>query len=191
MMSKVLICNFPTSISPPRARNTKYRLATTNATSQLSSSPMASTSPSLLLVHSLPRRTAIHCLASSPPPSPPSLSRRRSLLLLAAPFLAAPVPALAQDIPLFGLRKRLQVIEKDAEEIVKEGEKIVEEGIEAAGKEIEVVEKEIDTAKAGVELGIELGLGGDLAQVGAVAAAEVVGVLAAVSVVNGILGPES
>ncbi|MQL81333.1 hypothetical protein Taro_013787 [Colocasia esculenta] len=122
----------------------------------------------------------------------PAVGRRQSLLLLSvsAPLALGLAPARAEDIGLFGLRKKLRTIEEEAEEVVREGERAVEKGIEAAEKEIQVAEKEIGAAAAGAATGLELGLGGDLAQAGAVAAAEVVGVLAAVSVVNGILGPE-
>lgn len=82
--------------------------------------------------------------------------------------------ASAQDIPLFGLRKKLTNVEKEAEEILTEG-------IETAEKEIVTAETEIETV---------LGLGG-LAQAGVVAGAEAVGVVVATSIVNGILGPEA
>ncbi|KAJ3672122.1 hypothetical protein LUZ60_006843 [Juncus effusus] len=106
--------------------------------------------------------------------------RRQSLLLLLslpAPFLAATSPSYAKDIPLFGIRKRLENIEQEAVEVVKEGEETVEKGIEAA-------EMEIESAGAG------LAVAGDLVQAGVVAGAEAVAVLAAVSVVNGILSTE-
>lgn len=123
--------------------------------------------------------------------------RRQSLLLLlslAAPLATEVAVARAQDIPLFGLRKKLRKIEEGAEEIVREGEKAVEgivrEGEKAVEEGIEAAEKQIGAAAVGEATGLELGLGADLAQAGAVAAAEAVAVLAAVSVVNGILGSE-
>ncbi|KAE9445287.1 hypothetical protein C3L33_22815, partial [Rhododendron williamsianum] len=87
---------------------------------------------------------------------------------------------MAQDIPLFGLRKKLKKVEEEAEEVIKEG-------IESAEKGIETAEKGIETAERAIESTVSFG---GLAQAGAVAAAEVVGVVAATSVVNGILGPE-
>ncbi|CAA6655347.1 unnamed protein product [Spirodela intermedia] len=125
------------------------------------------------------------CLGDRDAAGSPAASggRRQSLILLlslAAPLATEVAVARAQDIPLFGLRKKLRKIEEEAEEI---GEKAVEEGIEAA-------EKQIGAAAVGEATGLELGLGADLAQAGAVAAAEAVAVLAAVSVVNGILGSE-
>lgn len=89
--------------------------------------------------------------------------------------------ASAQDIPLFGLRKKLENVEKEAEEILTEGIETAEKGIESAETEI---------ATAGTEIETVLGLGG-LAQAGVVAGAEAVGVLVATSIVNGILGPEA
>lgn len=81
-------------------------------------------------------------------------------------------------------------MEEEAEEIVREGEEVVE-------KEIAVVEQGIQAAEEGLAAsaagGVGLGFGGaagDLVQAGAVAGAEAVGVLVAMSVVKGILGPE-
>lgn len=143
------------------------------------------TSASLLLHPSLPSRRGATVSNSS---------RRRSLLLLLslpAPFLAASVapPSKAADIGLFGIRKKLERIEKEAEEVVKEGEELVE-------KEIKTAEKEIESAAAAVEAeaeaaGVGFQIAGDLVQAGGVAGAEAVGVLIGLSVVNGILGPES
>ncbi|PKA58750.1 hypothetical protein AXF42_Ash000843 [Apostasia shenzhenica] len=150
---------------------------------------MGSSSVSLLL-HPLPiRRTAaaICCIAKKSSLSRPLLGRRQCLyLFLSSPagILARGGPASAEDIPLFGLRKKLKKLEEDAVEVVTEGEKVVKEGLAAAGKEVEVVEAEGISAAAGI------GAAGDLVQAGAVACAEVVGVLVGMSVVNGILGPE-
>ncbi|XP_074580858.1 uncharacterized protein LOC141837336 [Curcuma longa] len=91
--------------------------------------------------------------------------------------------ARSEDIPLFGIRKRIKKIEEEAEEIVQEGEKAVQKGIVAA-------EKEIQAAEEGIVASASLGLAGDLLQAGAVAGAEAVGVLVSVSIVNGILAPE-
>lgn len=97
-----------------------------------------------------------------------------------------------EDIPLFGLRKKLRKAEEEAEVILREGEKALEKGIETAEKGIVTAEKEIVTAEQEIETVASFGIGvaGDLAQAGAVVGAELVGVLLASSVVNGILGPE-
>ncbi|KAJ3691546.1 hypothetical protein LUZ61_020710 [Rhynchospora tenuis] len=146
------------------------------------------TSASLLLhTSSISRRSASVRLSAISTPH-----RRRSLLLLLsvpAPFLAATSPSRAADIGLFGIRKRLEKIEEEAVEAVKEGEEVVE-------KEIKTAEKEIESAAAAVAAeagaaGAGFQIAGDLVQAGAVAGAEAVGVLVGLSVVNGILGPES
>ncbi|XP_020266579.1 uncharacterized protein LOC109842076 [Asparagus officinalis] len=109
-----------------------------------------------------------------------------SLFLLSSSAISAlsfTSPSRAEDIPLFGLRKKLKKVEEEAEAIVKEGEEVVEKEIQVAEKGIEVVEEKIATG--------ELGFGaGGVVQAGVVAGAEAVGVLVGVSVVNGILGPE-
>lgn len=87
---------------------------------------------------------------------------------------------LAEDIPLFGLRKNLRKAGEEAVEIVKVAEKKIEAAEKEILKEAKTAEKEIETT---------VGFGA-LAQAGAVAAAEVVGVVVASAVVNGILGPE-
>lgn len=73
---------------------------------------------------------------------------------------------------------------------------MVREGEEAVQKEIRTAEKEIESAAAAVAAGEVAGgagfqIAGDLFQAGAVAGAEAVGVFIGLSVVNGILGPES
>ncbi|KAL9670367.1 hypothetical protein QQ045_007918 [Rhodiola kirilowii] len=112
------------------------------------------------------------CKAHSSKPA--SLPRRRQLLFLttsgaaaATLFAAGQLTAKAEDIGLFGIRKRIKEVEKEAEEIV-----------EAAEKEVEAAEEEI------------IENAGGFAQAGVVAGAEVLGVFVASSVVNGILGPE-
>ncbi|XP_042423168.1 uncharacterized protein LOC122010744 [Zingiber officinale] len=135
---------------------------------------------------------------SSPPPEPRQAlgSRRQCLLLLALSSAALSSPARSEDIPLFGIKKRIKKIEEEAEEIVQEGEKAVEKGIVAAEKGIVAAEqgivaaeKEIQAAE-GIVASASLSLAGDLLQAGAVAGAEAVGVLVSVSIVNGILAPE-
>ncbi|KAL3725900.1 hypothetical protein ACJRO7_030869 [Eucalyptus globulus] len=126
---------------------------------------------------------------SRPLPAPLQASRRQMAFLLTASTVltVAPRPSAAVDIPLFGLRKKLRKAEEEAEEIVKEGFEAAEKGIKTAEKGVVAVEKGIETAEREIEE--EVSFGG-LAQAGAVAVAEAVGVLVATSVVNGILGPE-
>ncbi|EEF40065.1 uncharacterized protein LOC8260577 [Ricinus communis] len=116
---------------------------------------------------------------------------RRQLLfiLTAAPALTVRETASkAEDIPLFGLRKKLKKAEEEAEELVREGFETAEKGLETAEKGIETAEKGIEAAEKEIEEAVSFGA---LAQAGAVAGAEIFGVLVATSVVNGILGPEA
>ncbi|KAG6533416.1 uncharacterized protein LOC121978123 [Zingiber officinale] len=142
---------------------------------------------------SVRRASMCYCTGpnSSPPPEPRQAvgSRRQCLLLLALSSAALSSPARSEDIPLFGIKKRIKKIEEEAEEIVQEGEKAVEKGIVAAEKGIVAAEKEIQAAE-GIVASASLSLAGDLLQAGAVAGAEAVGVLVSVSIVNGILAPE-
>lgn len=110
-------------------------------------------------------------------------SRRQCLLLFTATtaLTAMEMPARAQDIPLFGIRKGLRKVEEEAELIVKEG-------LEAAEKEIEVAEKEVEMAEKEIEEAVRTS---NLAQSAAVAVAELLGVVIASSIVNAILGPEA
>lgn len=100
---------------------------------------------------------------------------------------AGVLPSPAEEIGLFGLRKKLKRAEKEAEEIVKEGFEAAEKGIETAEKGVAAAERGIETAEQEIEASVSFG---GLAQAGAVAGAEVVGVLVATAAVNGILGPE-
>ncbi|KVI02639.1 uncharacterized protein LOC112513757 [Cynara cardunculus var. scolymus] len=125
-----------------------------------------------------------------PKAAPPTIqfdgqSRRQLLFLMTATTAvkALEMPSMAEDIGLFGLRKKLKKAEEEAEEIVKEGIESAEKGLEAAERGIETAEKDIATD-------VSFGIGGGLTQAGVVVGAEVVGVLIATSVVNGILGPE-
>ncbi|XP_010526735.1 PREDICTED: uncharacterized protein LOC104804219 [Tarenaya hassleriana] len=133
-----------------------------------------------------------------PPPLPSRAVWRRELLfsLTAATVVTArQSESMAGDIPLFGIRKQIRKAEEEAVEIVKEGFETAEKGIEAAEKGIEAAERGIQTAERGIQTAereIETAVSfGGLAQAGAVAAAEFVGVVVATSVVNGILGPEA
>ncbi|KAL6224707.1 hypothetical protein ACLB2K_003562 [Fragaria x ananassa] len=136
-----------------------------------------------------------HPVRNASSPAPPRVSAfpgRRDLLLLSLTWTAsaavATAPAKAEDIGLFGIRKKLKEAERETEAIVKEGFEAAEKGIESAEKGIETAEKGIETAEKEIET--VAGFGG-LAQAGLVAGAEVVGVVVASSVVNAILGPES
>lgn len=159
------------------------------------SKTMASTTSSPLLrlprAHLTPRST---CAAHAPKRTQHLLpGRRQCLLLLTASTAAATtrdLAAMAEDIPLFGLRKKLRKAEEEAEVILREGEKALEKGIETAEVGIEKAEKEIETAEREIETVAGFAVAGDLAQAGVVTGAEVVGVLVASSVVSGILGPE-
>ncbi|GER30817.1 homolog of Synechocystis YCF37 [Striga asiatica] len=158
---------------------------------------MASTTSSIaaLALPAHPSPQPAHARKHAPVALP---TRRHCLVLLTAAtaaLTAVEMPAGAQDIPLFGLRRGLRKAEEEAEQIVKEGFEAVdrgmvaaEKGIEAAEKGVVTAEKEIESAEKGIEEAVSFG---GLAQASAVAGAEVVGVLVATSVVNGILGPEA
>lgn len=159
---------------------------------------MASTTSHLFQTLSIPTLSSKPRVHMPPAPLPPLRfsSRRQLLLLLTATtaLKAAELPARAEDIGLFGLRKKLKKAEEEAEVIVKEGFESAEKGIEAAEKGIKAVEKGIESAEKGIEKAendIETAVSfSGLAQAGVVAGAELVGVFVATSVVNGILGPE-
>lgn len=127
----------------------------------------------------------------------PRPGRREMLFLLTAStaLTARVAVSVAQDIPLFGIRKSLKKVEEEAEEIVKEGFEAADKGLVAAEKGLETAEKGLVAAEKGIEEAereIEGAVSfGGLAQAGAVAGAEVFGVLVATAVVNGILGPEA
>eukprot|EP00250_Pteridium_aquilinum_P001171 c11381_g1_i1 orf=156-590(+) len=118
--------------------------------------------------------------ASSTPPSAPSKVAylRRLLLpaLVGAPFLLRQQAATAKDIPLFGIRKRVDEAEKVVKELVKEGEQLVKEG-----------EKEIGSVVAPVILSTPINSPPPTFQAAGVAGAELVAVLIASSVVNGLV----
>lgn len=125
------------------------------------------------------------------PPRGAPFPGRRELVLLSLTWtasVAVAAPAKAEDIGLFGIRKKLKEAERETEVIVKEGFEAAEKGIESAEKGIESAEKGLESAEKGLETALAFD---GLAQAGVVAGAEVVGVLVASSVVNAILGPES
>lgn len=162
--------------------------------------PMAM-APSSLRISShlrLPTPKSSAAAASPPPKLTVSSSTRRTftfLLTASTNIGSLALPSVARDIPLFGLRRKLESAEKEAEEIVREGFEAAEKGIEAAEKGIEAADKGIEGVEKEIE-GVEkevvesaFGFG-NVAQAGAVVAAEVLGVVVASSVVNGILGPD-
>ncbi|KAI4330324.1 hypothetical protein MLD38_028622 [Melastoma candidum] len=146
------------------------------------------------ILRSIPTRSEVRI----PPPAVrearPFPTRRQALFLTSSALLLRPNPSLAEDIPLFGLRKKLKKVEEEAEVIVKEGFEAAEKGVEAVEKGVEAVEEGVVTVERGVvavEKGVEEAVSfGGYAQAGAVAAAEVFGVVVATAIVNGILGPE-
>ncbi|RWR85342.1 hypothetical protein CKAN_01420400 [Cinnamomum micranthum f. kanehirae] len=88
------------------------------------------------------------------------------------------------------MRKNLRKAEEEAEVILREGEKVLEKGIETTNVGIETAEKEIVTAELEIGTVASFGVAADLAQARVMIGAEVVGVLVAYSIVNGILGPK-
>ncbi|MCE3052515.1 hypothetical protein HAX54_052802 [Datura stramonium] len=152
---------------------------------------MASTAASLT-VRTFPPRCVLN--ANTTPPTKQAavaLPGRRQLISLVTAttvLKALEMPSKAEDIGLFGLRKKLKKVEEEAEELVKEGFEAADKGIEAAEKGLVTAEKGIEAAEEKIESTVSFG---GLAQAGAVAGAELVGVLVAGAVVNGILGPEA
>lgn len=118
-------------------------------------------------------------------------SGRRQLVLFLTASTALTVretASLAQDIPLFGIRKSLKKVEEQAEEIVKEGFEAADKGLETAERGLETAERGLEAAEREVSSAVSFG---GLAQAGVVAGAEALGVLVALAVVNGILGTEA
>jgi hypothetical protein len=138
--------------------------------------------------------TSCKAHASKPAPAPRTatfISNRRQLLFLltaSTALTSRELPSVAEDIPLFGFRKKLKKAEEEAEEIVKEGFEAAERGLVTAEKGIVTAERGIETVESEIETALSFG---GLAQAGVVAGAEFVGVLVATSIVNGILGPEA
>ncbi|EXB96706.1 hypothetical protein L484_011749 [Morus notabilis] len=152
---------------------------------------MASTISPLLQTIPL-RRASFQVRASKSSPAATAIPGRRQLIFsLTAVTAAAAIgerSSRAESIGLFGIRKGLRKVEETAEEIVREGFEAADKGIETAERGIEAAERGIETAEKEIETAV--GFDG-LAQAGAVAVAEVLGVLVATTVVNGILGPEA
>lgn len=138
-----------------------------------------------LQIHCEKANTVTNPASSSSVQSVSSISRRH---LAAIPFVGLSLlnfsqPALAQDIPFFGIKK----LKKVEEEVVKEAQELVIEG----EKEAEKVAEEVKEIAQDLESEASVVLGpGAAVQAGLVAGAELVGVLVATSVVNSIVGPE-
>ncbi|KAK8566262.1 hypothetical protein V6N13_021335 [Hibiscus sabdariffa] len=153
-------------------------------------SPPMLHSLSVHCAHTSHRVRSVKAHVSKPAPSV-SLSNRRQLLFFLGTTTALTVSekkSIAEDIPLFGFRKKLKNAEEEAVEIVKGGLETAEKGLVTAEKEIITVEKKIETAEK--EIGSAVSFGA-LAQAGTVAGAEFLGVVVATSIVNGILAAEA
>ncbi|RYR11001.1 hypothetical protein HN51_068536 [Arachis hypogaea] len=165
------------AISPPFSALSLQRLSVRNATSYSSKPQKITNKPVTALPGAVPS------------------GRRQLLLLLTASAGLAAKEAVAEDIPLFGIRKSLKRVEEEAEEIVREGFEAADKGLESAEKGLETAERGLEAAEKGIETAereITSAVSfGDLAQAGVVAGAEFLGVLVATAVVNGILGPEA
>jgi hypothetical protein len=112
-------------------------------------------------------------------------SRREvfSLATLSVLLLSAD-KAQAKDIPLFGLRKQLEKAEKAVAGAEKAVEKEVKELAKQGGAELESVEEAIGGINAGAAIS-------PILQAGGVAGAELVAVLVAATVVNGLVSVPS
>lgn len=135
--------------------------------------------------------------ATKPATAFPAAGRRQLLFLFAAStaLTAREEASVAQDIPLFGIRKSLKKAEEQAEEIVREGFDAAETGLDTAERGLETAERGLEAAEKGIEtvereVSSAVSFGG-LAQAGVVVGAEAFGILVATAVVNGILGPEA
>ncbi|KNA23960.1 hypothetical protein SOVF_020320 [Spinacia oleracea] len=140
-----------------------------------------------------PRATAA---ASAHLPSS-STNRRGHLIFTATTILTTALnlpssssPANAKDIPLFGLRKKLEKAEEQAAELVKEGFESVEKGLDSVESGIESAEKGVAAAEQGIENAAESASFSGLTQAGFVGGAEFLGVVIGTSVVNGILSSQ-
>ncbi|KAL4360758.1 hypothetical protein GQ457_04G035390 [Hibiscus cannabinus] len=153
-------------------------------------SPPMLQSLSVNCAHTSHRGRSVKAHVRKPAPSV-ALSNRRQLLFFlgtATTLTVSEKKSIAEDIPLFGFRKKLKKAEEEAVEIVKEGIETAEKGLVTAEKEIITVEKKIETAEK--EIGSAVSFGA-LAQAGTVAGAEFLGVVVATSIVNGILAAEA
>ena len=71
----------------------------------------------------------------------PSVGRRQFLFFLTATtaFTVREATSVAQDIPLFGIRKSLKKAEEEVEEIVKEGFEAADKGLVATEKGLSLI----------------------------------------------------
>lgn len=131
-----------------------------------------------------------NCIMTSQSTSSPSpqlgFSRRLVLPLLSIPpFLSLAQPSLALDVPLFGIRKRLEQAQKEVvqevKELVKEGQQLVKEGEKEVGGMAGAVSS-FSTSPADAGKSIPPAF-----QAAAVAGVELVAVLIASAVVNSIV----
>ncbi|XP_062220714.1 uncharacterized protein LOC133920080 [Phragmites australis] len=117
------------------------------------------------------------------------------LLLSAAGAAAAPAsapPANAESIGLFGIRKKLERAEEAAAEAVREVEAAAVEAAEVGGEAVKETVEATEKEAEGLQLVAGAELAGDgLVQAAVVAGAEALGVVVGLSVVNGILRPET
>lgn len=114
------------------------------------------------------------------------VSRRLAMPLLGLSLLiSSPRPAMAKDIPLFGIRKRVEQAEKEVvqevQSLVKEGEQLVQEGEKEVASVAGAVTAVVSSPSAPGESPPPV------YQAGAVLGAEFVAVLVASSVVNGLV----
>ncbi|KAG6549205.1 hypothetical protein Mapa_009191 [Marchantia paleacea] len=109
-------------------------------------------------------------------------------------LLVASEKAEAKDIPLFGIRKKLEQAEKAVEgevkELEKEGSALLKAGEKELSKDVKDVSKAVSSAVSELEAGPSSGLSPTL-QAGGVVGAELVAVLVASSVVNGLISVPS
>ncbi|KAH7316270.1 hypothetical protein KP509_21G086100 [Ceratopteris richardii] len=138
---------------------------------------------------SLPSRCHAPVAANTSSASAKLRLSRRLLLpsLVAAPLLLQQQSAFAKDIPLFGIRKRVEqaekAVEKEVKEIVKEGKELVKEGEDL----VKEGEKELTAAAAAVVSKPAIDSPPPAYQAAGVAGAELVAVLIASSIVNGLV----
>lgn len=96
--------------------------------------------------------------------------------------------AQAKDIPLFGIRKQLETAEKAVEGAEKAVEKEVKKLATQGGKELEAVSASVKEAVSDIEAEAAVS---QLLQAGGVAGVELVAVLVASTVVNGLVSVPS
>ncbi|KAL2630584.1 hypothetical protein R1flu_015270 [Riccia fluitans] len=121
------------------------------------------------------------------------VSRREvfSFAALSAALLMTSERAEAKDIPLFGIRKKVEqaekAVEKEVKELEKEGSALLKAGEKELAKDVEGVEKAVSGAIGEIESVSPSAISPAL-QAGGVIGAELVAVAVASSVVNGLIG---